>query len=260
MKAPYRYDGIEASAYDLIDELSEFDDFDFYRMLIESNPGPVLDLGCGTGRILVPLAEQSIEVVGLDASEDMLAICREKLERANSKARLMAGDMRRFELNESFATIIVPGFSIQLLLAEQELDACLQSCLAHLRPGGQLILPTYMPWEMLESGLDRMPLQKRRESPPDERGQRYVAWQGWEIDKLEQRLTLKNRFQRVDSEDAVIQEQNREMTIRWHLPYEMQSRLSNLGYQEISLYGDFMFEAPQPQSESVIYVAGRTAD
>lgn len=255
MKAPYLYDGLEAASYDLVDELSDFDDYAFYRLLIESNPGPILDLGCGTGRILVPLAEEGLDVVGLDASAEMLAICREKLGSEKRNVPLVQGDIRQFDLNERFSTILIPGFSIQLLLEADDLDACLKACLGHLKPGGQVIIPTYLPWEMLESGLDRMPLEMHREGETDENGQRFVAWQGWELNRIEQRLTLKNRFQHLDSSDTVLVEEDREMTIHWHLAYEMQSRLGRIGFPEIDLYGDFQTNKSAENSESIIYVA-----
>lgn len=255
MKAPYLYNGLEAASYDLIDELSDFDDYAFYRLLIESNPGPILDLGCGTGRILAPLVDEGLEVFGIDISEKMLAICQEKLGPDIPNARLIQGDIRNFALNERFATILVPGFSIQLLLETEDLDACLKTCLGHLRPGGQLVMPMYMPWEMLESGSEQAPLELRRESEVDEMGQRYLAWQGWKLDRLEQRLTLTNRFQQLDSSDTVVVEEDRKMTMRWELPFEMQSRLGRIGFAEIDLYGDFLMEAPDQESESVIYVA-----
>ena len=255
MKAPYQYDGLEAISYDLVDELSDFDDYAFYRLLIESNPGPILDLGCGTGRILVPLAEEGMDVIGLDASPEMLAICRKKLGSGSENVRLVQGDIRRFDLNERFSMILIPGFSIQLLLEEDDLDACLKACLAHLKPGGQVIIPTYLPWEMLESGFDRMPLEMHRESETDENGQRFVARQGWELDRFKQRLTLKNRFQQVDSSDTVLVEEDREMTIHWQLPYEVQSRLGQIGFSEIDVYGDFQTDKSAENSESIIYVA-----
>ncbi|MBT5169940.1 MAG: class I SAM-dependent methyltransferase, partial [Opitutales bacterium] len=249
MKSPYIYDGLEAASYDLVDELSDFDDYAFYRLLIESNPGPVLDLGCGTGRILTPLAGEGMDVVGIDASEEMLAICQEKLGTDYPNTRLIQDDIRKFELKERFATILVPGFSIQLLLETEDLDACLKTCLGHLKPGGQLVMPMYMPWEMLESGSEQAPLELRRESEVDEMGQRYLAWQGWKLDRLEQRLTLTNRFQQLDSSDTVVVDEDRKMTIHWKLPFEMQSRLAQIGFSEIDLYGDFEMKAPTQESE-----------
>lgn len=255
MKAPYIYDGLEAASYDLVDELSDFDDYAFYRLLIESNPGPVLDLGCGTGRILTPLAEEGMVVVGIDASEEMLFICQEKLGKDFPNTRLIQDDMRKFELKERFATILIPGFSIQLLLKAEDIESCLKTCFEHLQPEGQIVIPTYMPWEMLESRSDQVPLELRRESEADENGQRFVAWQGWKLDRFEQRLTLINRFQQVDSNDTVVVEEDREMTIHWKLPFEMQSRLAQIGFSEIDLYGDFEMKAPTQESESIIYVA-----
>ncbi|MBT4385940.1 MAG: hypothetical protein HOD27_03770 [Betaproteobacteria bacterium] len=117
------------------------------------------------------------------------------------------------------------------------------------------MMPMYMPWEMLESGSEQAPLELRRESEVDEMGQRYLAWQGWKLDRLEQRLTLTNRFQQLDSSDTVVVDEDRKMTIHWKLPFEMQSRLAQIGFSEIDLYGDFEMKAPTQESESIIYVA-----
>ena len=100
-----------------------------------------------------------------------------------------------------------------------------------------------------------MPLEMHREGETDENGQRFVAWQGWELNRIEQRLTLKNRFQHLDSSDTVLVEEDREMTIHWHLAYEMQSRLGRIGFPEIDLYGDFQTNKSAENSESIIYVA-----
>ena len=100
-----------------------------------------------------------------------------------------------------------------------------------------------------------MPLEMHREGETDENGQRFVAWQGWELNRIEQRLTLKNRFQHLDSSDTVLVEEDREMTIHWHLAYEMQSRLGRIGFSEIDLYGDFQTNKSAENSESIIYVA-----
>ncbi len=257
MRAPYLYSGLEAESYDSVDELSDFEDYPFYRSLVEANPGRVLDLGCGTGRILARLMEDGIEVVGLDSSRDMLEICREKLAGMQSPPRLELGDIRRFDLKETFQSILIPGFTIQLLMEPDEIDSCLLSCWRHLEIGGQLVVSTYMPWEMLESGVDESPIEKRRDAAFGETGERFVAWQGWSIDRREQSLELLNRFQRVDSENQVVEEENRNMSIRWHLPYDMVARIRSLGFTEISVYGDYQFIPPASDSESVIYVVSK---
>jgi len=257
MKKPYKYSGIEAASYDLIDELSDFDDYPFYRFLIESNPGRVLDLGCGTGRILYRLAQEGIEVAGVDSSIEMLQICRTKLSSSGLDASLSQGDLRNFDLGSKFDSILIPGFTFQLLLDSRDIDACLDCCLSHLEPAGQLVLPTYFPWEMLDSGLVSKPLELRRESERDLNGERFVAWQGWEIDRFSQLLHLLNRFQHLDSSDRIKTEEDRSMTLHWHLPYDMQVKLQERGFRDIFIYGDFSFDPPESDSESIIYVARR---
>jgi len=257
MDKPYKYSGMEAASYDLVDELSDFDDYPFYRFLIEASPGSVLDLGCGTGRILVGLAEEGIDVTGLDVSREMLDICEEKLAALGREAPLVYGDIRSFDLSETFDTILIPGFTIQLLLSSEDLDACLKSCTRHLKPGGQLVVSTYLPWEMLESGLKRKPLEKKRESDRDTSGESFAAWQGWEIDRIEQRLQLSNRFQKLDSAGEVLSEENLTMTLCWHLPYDMQRLLQKHGLGDISLYGDFTFDPPEADTEAIVYVGRR---
>ncbi len=255
MEKPYEYYGMEASSYDLIDELSDFDDYSFYRFLIESNPGRVLDLGCGTGRILCQLVRDGIEVTGVDSSSEMLEICRKKISKSELYASVLEGDIRNFSLGSKFENILLPGFTFNLLLEPWEIEGCLEACLRHLEPLGQLVLPTYLPWDMLESESNQKPMEIRRESICDRSDERIVAWQGWEIDRFRQLLHLRNRFQRISSSGCVQKEENRSMTLRWHMPYDMQRLLQKCGFGDISIYGDFTFDQPEADSESIVYVA-----
>lgn len=255
MMKPYQYCGIEAQSYDLVDELSDFDDYPFYRFAIESNPGKVLELGCGTGRILARLAEEGVTVTGVDSSSEMIDICRAKIARLGKDARVEMGDMREFDFGDRFDTILIPGFTIQLLLDPVETRRCLECCLKHLQPNGQLVVTTYMPWEMLDHDTDEKAIERKRASETDSNGMKFIAYQGWQLDRAKERLTLLNRFQQIDKDGTVVAEENRSMTLRWYLPYDMQRLLGEAGFSDISVYGDFVFEPPEPDAESVIYVA-----
>jgi len=258
LNQPYLYTGLEASFYDEVDELSQFEDFGFYRLLLESCPGPVLDIGCGTGRILVRLKEQGIYVVGLDASSDMLRQCREKLSAKGLKAELIQGDMRSFHLPQSFASILIPGFTIQLLTEDEDLESCLQCCFQHLNPGGQLIVSTYYPWEFLGSGQESEALAFRSEAESVETQERVRAFQGWTIDREAQILQLKNRFQLLDQGGGIVNQEDREMALRWRSKDLMERMFKKAGFDEtLSLYGDFEFAEPLPQAETIVFVAVR---
>jgi len=98
-----------ARYYDL--QPMRFDDVPFYLAQLPSPETRVLELGCGTGRVLIPLAAHCRRIVGVDASEAMLAVCRAKLQTAGlpeDKAHILLGDITDLDLGESFDYIIAP--------------------------------------------------------------------------------------------------------------------------------------------------------
>lgn len=256
MAKSYYYAGLEASLYDPLDELSDFEDLGFYQWFAEAIPGPVLDVGCGTGRIMKPLLERGLEVVGLDNAPEMLEQCRSKLAATGLRGELVQAEMQEFDLGERrFGTILVPGFSVQLLAEDTEIDGLLTSCRRHLRPDGQLVLPTHLPWEMIWDGREECPLEEKVTVAQEGTQEVLAAFQGWRIDTREQRLLLRNRYERRRANGAVIEAEEKEMTLRWHLPHEMLERLGRLGFGDVSVYGDFGFEPADEESESIVYLA-----
>ena len=136
-----------AKYYDL--QTMRFDDVPFYLGQLPSPDARVLELGCGTGRVLIPLAAQCRRIVGVDASEAMLAQCRQKLQAAGlpeSKARIVLGDIADLELGESFDYIIAPFRVMQLLITDAALDGLFRTIGRHLAPGGTCILNAFRPF------------------------------------------------------------------------------------------------------------------
>lgn len=256
MSGVYKYEGLEAELYDCLDELSDFEDIGFFRWFVDAQPGAVLDLGCGTGRVLLPLVEGGCEVTGLDGSQAMLDLCAERLGAKGLAAELALGDMRSFDFGgRKFGSILIPGFSVQMLLEDGEVESCLACCREHLADGGQLIVPTHMPWEMIWDGRRECPLEERKTVELEERQERLLALQGWVLDSEAQRLRLKNRYERRGVDGKLREAEEKEMTIRWHLPHDFMQLLANAGFGDVSLYGDFEFEPPEAESESIIYLA-----
>lgn len=123
-------------------------DIDFYGRLAGRTGGPVLDLGGGTGRVAILLAEAGFEVWCLDLSSGMLE--RGKARVAGTplaeRIRFVHGDMRSFDLEErAFGLAIAPFRAFQLLLEAADQRSCLAAIRGHLRPGGILALQLFDP-------------------------------------------------------------------------------------------------------------------
>ena len=142
MRADHEYRGLMAAAWDLLrGDTSDWQDRPFYRDLIERSGRPALDVGCGTGRLVLDYLRAGIDIDGVDNSPEMLAICREKAAAVGLAPRLYRQEMQRLDLPRRYRTIIVPSSSFQLVLEPVDAAAALARFAAHLEPGGTLVMP-----------------------------------------------------------------------------------------------------------------------
>lgn len=141
-----------AALYDL-DAASGDAAIDWHRGLAQMTGGPVLELGVGTGRVAIPLAEDGHEVVGIDRSRAMLARAAEKAKKARVNLTLLEADMRSFALERAFALVTIP-FNTFLMLTPDERWACLARCREHLSPTGRLAIDVFQPDPNVISGMD----------------------------------------------------------------------------------------------------------
>lgn len=124
-------------------------DVAFYVDEARSSGGPVLEIGCGSGRVLIPSARAGATMVGLDASEAMLERCRANLagesDEVRSRASVVAGDMRHFDLGRTFSLVTIPFRPFQHLTTVEDQLACLTSVRRHLADGGRLVFDLFNP-------------------------------------------------------------------------------------------------------------------
>jgi len=143
------YDGFVAEFYDHVKLHESRDDIAFYERLASTAEGPVLELGCGTGRVLVPMLRAGAEACGLDGSRPMLTVCVEKLAREpepiRSRAHVMLADMRQFQLERHFALAVIPFRGFQHLVTVDDQLASLSCIRDHLLDGGRLVLDLFNP-------------------------------------------------------------------------------------------------------------------
>ena len=134
------------AAYSIKDDLV---DRDFYLDLANEYGGPVLEFGCGTGRITLPLARQGVAVTGMDASHSMLEVLRAKLAKepagVRRRTRVIEGDFRTHYLDDQFSLVVIPFRPMQHMYTTEDQLAALKNARRHLADGGILAFDVFNP-------------------------------------------------------------------------------------------------------------------
>lgn len=138
-----------AELYDHVAEYAGRQDVQFFVDMARETGGPVLEVGCGTGRVLIPTARAGFEIMGLDVSPAMLAQCRRKVANepvaVRQRVELVEADMRQFDLGRRFALITTPFRGFQHALTVEDQFTCLASLRRHLADDGRLVLDIFNP-------------------------------------------------------------------------------------------------------------------
>lgn len=117
----------------------------FYRSEADRQGGRVLELGCGTGQKLIPIAADGHPCVGLELSPAMLAEARRKADDSGVEVEWARGDMREFDLDCTFDLVLIAANSLLHLHGPEELVACFRAVGRHLAPGGRLVFDVFNP-------------------------------------------------------------------------------------------------------------------
>jgi SAM-dependent methyltransferase len=212
------------SAYDKIARLydpwsrSVVEDVPFYLEEARRSGGPVLELAVGTGRIAVPIAASGIPVVGVDLSEGMLQVARERAAAAGADLDLRYGDMRDPPVEGTFPLVLVPFRSMLHMETDADRRSVLRSIKRHLEPAGRFIFDVFAP---------------AADDIADTHGRWVEREPGiWErADWNEQTRTLVLRVRDATAES--------EMSLAWLSMPEWRRLLSEEGYEVDALYGWF---------------------
>ncbi len=243
MTQKYEEYATTAELYDQVTPYASRPDAPFFVELAQETGGPVLELGSGTGRVLIPTARAGIRITGLDLSPDMLAICRKKLaaEPADVQGRvtLVEGDMRAFELPEKFRLVTMPFRPFQHLLTVPDQLACLGCIHRHLAEDGIVVVDVFNP-SMPALTADNLGQEMTPEpefTTPD--GRRVIRKH-----KIVSRDYL-NQVQQIElvyyitHPDGHEERQVQAFAMRWFFRFEMEHLLARAGFEVVELYADY---------------------
>lgn len=145
----YQSNPLVAQLYDQVIPYRDRPDVKFFVEAALESGGPVLEVGCGTGRVLIPTARAGIAITGLDLSDHMLDVCRVALKgeptEVQERVDLIKGDMRDFSLEKEYALVTTPFRPFQHLITPEDQIKCLENIHNHLEPGGTFILDIFNP-------------------------------------------------------------------------------------------------------------------
>jgi len=264
-KPDQSYDAIPdfGTLYDSVPAYISRADVDFYVEEATRAGSPVLELGCGTGRILLPMARSGLSVVGIDSSAEMLARCRGKLlaepDAVRSRVELHPADVRGFELDKTFGCIIAPFRVLQHLVTIDDQLRCLGAVARHLKPGGRFVFDVFNPWFdklVAADGVEHeeTPLQRL----PDGRTLRR-AFRVARVRWLEQTNEVELIYYVSPADGKPEQRFVHGFDMRWYLRAELEHLLSRAGFRVGAIHGDFDRSPLTDPSPDVVVVAERLA-
>jgi SAM-dependent methyltransferase len=239
-------------------------DVDFFVEYAKQAKGETLELGCGTGRVLVPTAAAGCRITGLDLAELMLRKCAANLaaqpEETRKRARLVRRDMTAFDLKTRFALVTIPFRPFQHLVTVTEQKACLSCIHQHLQAKGRLVFDVFNP------RLDRLfdpKYQIEVEDMPE-----TALPDGRHLRRTNRTAAFHRDQQYNDIEiiyyisypDGRSERLVQSFPMRYYFRYEVEHLLELASFRVTDLFGDFDKSAFQSDSVEMIFVAEKKGD
>jgi len=243
----YEYRGLMASTWDLFrGDTSNWADRFFFKEIIEEYGEPVLDVGCGTGRLLIDYLAAGIEIEGVDNSPEMLALCRQKAEQAGLRAVLYEGEMEDLELPRRYRTILVPSSSFQLLVDLGAARRAINRLFAHLEPGGALVMPFMLIHKPGDPPHTTWEVSGEKHRPED--GALVRRWSRADYDLEQQLESTEDRYEVIrDGELVSFEHHRRSPATRWYTQEDARRLYQEAGFRDVLTFKEFTRQPAEPE-------------
>lgn len=220
----------------------------------------VLELGCGTGRITLPLVDAGLSVVGVDRSAPMLSVLASKAGAARIETpRLIVADMARLPLAGRFSAILIPYSAFCYLVDDDDRDRTLQAVMRLLAPGGVLLMDLFVPDLVVNAATGSDILDYRRPLP--------AGWGAAVTLTRRKRVTpagpegvnrIERRYRFLDSAGGVVRAIDTVSLQRPYAPAQLAAVLTLAGLTDLTMSGDFAADmAAQPPARTAAIIARR---
>ncbi len=227
----------------------EKNDIEFYKKIVVNSKGKVLELACGSGRLLVPYRNMGADIEGLDISSDMLAICREKLKENNLSAPLYKQDLTRFKTGKQYAAIFIAGASFQMIDNFEKAMTSLQLIYHHLQSDGLFVLDLFSPWFQFKANTEGQWQLGRTAS--NEKGEKLLCHSCSEIDIPNQLIKSHFKYE-LFRDDRLIETMLDKFNLRWYGRQEFRLMLEKVEFTKIEMTTAHIIST---HGESIVYFA-----
>ena len=221
-------------------------------------PTPVVELGCGTGRLLLPLARARHTVLGVDNSAAMLARARSRLAQEPAevaqRVTLLAADMVHLELPRRAGLVIIPYNTLLHLEPLRHLPAVLKHVRRHLLPQGQLFIDLPNPF-FIAATPDEPLLALENVVTDPESGELILQQAASRVDTHRQILEITWIYDRSPATGGPVTRDVIPMTYHYLFPHEVQRQLGAAGLQQVGQYGSYSLAPFDEESERLLIVA-----
>ena len=230
------------------------EDIPFYVAKAQEARGPVLEAGCGTGRVLIPTLQAGVDIDGLDLHPGMLEVLRRKALALGLKPRLVRGDMRDFTMPRRYALVTIPFRAFLHLLTTPDQLMALRCIREHLEPGGALVLNVFHP------SLDRLVEpdgQERleREFAHPESGLPVSVYSRVQRDRVNQVMRVEMEIRESDPRGYVAATHSHRFALRWIHKAEMELLLDAAGFNRFEVRGGFDGRPLERDTDEMVWTA-----
>lgn len=217
---------------------------EFWLSQARISGGPILELGCGTGKLSIPLAEAGFSVTGLDSSSALLQFAASK----NDDVQWIEGDMRSFDLDERFALIMLPSNNLGHLHTPEDFEGCASSVRRHLQPGGVFVIDVFVPnLNLLLRDADEEYVLDEYDSPEGHGRARVMARSHYESTTQIMRTTT---IRKVAGQPDLVGS----LDLKMYFPRELEALVRCNGLRIAARYGGHAGEAFDEESRFQILV------
>jgi SAM-dependent methyltransferase len=228
------------------------EDIEFYLKLAERTGGPVLELMCGTGRVLIPFAQAGYEITGVDRSPSMLDVCTAKIgflkKEEQERIDIIQDDVRTFKAPTKFKFAFLPFNSFLHLLETEDQEIVLGNIASHLVEGGIFSFSIFNP------RLDRPErLLRHRGTKLTPQGEIISWFEAQTFDTPSQKTTV-HYFYDISRQDKPLRRVTTMMILRYMFYSEAIGLLSRAGFEVQEVYGDYFNSPFKNNSELMVFV------